>query len=195
LRLFESIAAAAGPARKAALAAVFAALVLLQPIVVVRSLPESAREAIVRLALQESLIHQDDSLRVSYARQFLDLPQDGPRFYYSSRNAIEWLNTHVPKGVRVLSDRNDLLLASVEIIGAFNSMQGKGIATYAYQNWRVAVEDVNRAYRSADIREVERVGRKYLAAFAVVSWPVPSAAYRDGNFSIVRIPAGTSGNI
>jgi hypothetical protein len=189
--LFESMTTHANLARKTAVATVFAAVVLLQPIVVVRFLPDSAKEAIVQLALTHGLLRRDDSLRASYARQFLALPQEGPLFYYSIENVVAWLNAHAPKGERVLSDRNDLLLAKVEVIGAFNSMQGKGIATSAFQQWREALDDVNRAYRSADLLDVERVGRKYHATFAVVPWSVPDAAYRDRYFSIVRIPAGT----
>jgi hypothetical protein len=189
LRLFESAVADASLARNFAASAVISALVLLQPIVVLRSLPDSTKEAILRLALEKGLILEDDSLRLSYARQFLGLPEDGPRFYYSIRNAIAWLDLHAAEDERVLSDRNDLMLAKVEVIGDLNSLQKKGVTAGVVRALRGAVEDVHRAFRLADMRELERVGRKYGATFAVVPWPVEGAAYRDRHFSIIRIPA------
>jgi hypothetical protein len=193
LRLFESAVADASPGRKIAVSAVVSVLVVLQPIVALRMLPDQAKEAIIRSALQKGLIRKGDSHRLAYARQFLALPEDGPRFYYSVQNAISWANLHIAKNERVLSDRNDLLLADVEVIGAFNSLQNKGVATRALREWRESVEDVYRAFRSADMREVERAGRKYNAVYAIVPWPVEGAAHRDRHFSIVRIPPGPSG--
>lgn len=190
-RLFESKVAGASPARKIAVSAAVSALVLLQPIVVLRSLPEQTREAVVQLAVQQGLIRRDDALRTAYARQFLALPERGPRFYYSVQGVAGWLDAHAAKGDRVVSDRNDLLLANVEVIGAFNSLQNKGAATRALRQWREAVRDVYRAFGSADLNEVERIGRKYGAAYAVVPWTVPGAVYQDRYFSVVQVPAGT----
>jgi hypothetical protein len=71
---------------------------------------------------------------------------------------------------------------------SLNSLQKKGVSTGA-RAWREAVEDVHRAFRLADMREVERIGRKYKATLAVEPWSVEGAPYRDRHFSIIRIPA------
>ena len=188
-RLLEAAVADVTATRRIVVSTVISALVLLQPIVVLRSLPDPAKQAILQSALKEGLIGEDDSLRLSYARQFLGLPEDGPRFYYSIQNAIKWLNLNTAADERVISDRNDLMLARVDVFGDLNSMQKRGAATRAAQVRREAVEDVHRAFLSADVREIERVARKYKATYAVVARSMEGAPYRDRHFSIIRIPA------
>jgi hypothetical protein len=173
------------PRRAIAVAAIL--LLVLQPIEVLPMLPTRAKEAIFAWALSIGAIRKDDSLRQQYARQLLGLENGSERFYYSARGVIEWLRMNVDRGTPVLSNLNELLLANVRAVGAFNGLLGIRVADPQRKQWAESVVEVQQAISSRDLAQVELVARKYGADLAVVPWPVSDALYRDGHYSIVKV--------
>lgn len=169
------------------LAAGVALLIVLQPLTVLRMIPESGKQRILDLALGAGLIRKSDSLRLLYARQVLGLPDEGAKFYYSARGVLRWLRENAGPNTRVISTLNELLLVDVDRVGPFNGLLNKAVAAPERKLWADSVADADQAIASGDLAEVDLVGRKYGATLAVVPWTAHGALYRDEYYSIVRI--------
>jgi hypothetical protein len=168
-------------------AVLMAIAILAQPLAVLRALPVEARELVVKAARASGVIRAGDSLRLLYARQTLGLENAGPRFYYSALGVVRWLQGHAERGAPVVTTLNEALLADVTAVGAFNGLLNKPIGDPARKRWAESVEEVSAAIASGQVEQVQAVARKYDARFAVVPWSVPGAAYRDENYSIIRV--------
>jgi len=186
-RLFDFCWSDQGRARSSAAAAAILALILLQPLNVLRAAPSYWKEGMLNLALDRALIRKDDSLRLLYAHQALRLPDQGPRFYYSALGVLAWLRDNACPHTRVISTLNELILADVETVGPFNGLLNKAVAAPERKLWADSVVEVNRAVATGNLKEVERVGQRYGAVLAVVPWSSPGAVYSDQFYSIVSL--------
>lgn len=173
--------------RRQALAAAIGLAFALQPIVVLRALPVAWREALITRLTEGGVLNPEDTLRTLYARQYLGVASEGPRFYYSARGLLEWLDRNARPGDRVLTDRNEIGLTGLPVVGAFQTVANYSVANDARRGWKEEVDAVRRALASRDIDEVRRLAKKWNATLVIVPWPEPDALYRDQYFSILRI--------
>lgn len=174
------------PQRLAVVAAI-ALLFVLQPILLLRALPVGWREALIADLTARGVLRAEDTPRMLYARQYLGLWNEGPRFYYATRGMIEWLDRNAGPGDCVMTERDDIGLAGLPVVGSFQS-----IATYTPSDarreiWLKAVTAVRAAIASHDIEEVRKVAKKWKATLVIVPWAEPGAVYQDEHFSILRI--------
>jgi hypothetical protein len=100
----------------------------LQPIVAARA-AGAWREALLARLTERGVLNPEDTLRTLYARQYLGVASEGPRFYYSARGLLEWLDRNARPGDRVLTDRNEIGLAGLPVVGAFQT-----VANYSVTN-------------------------------------------------------------
>jgi hypothetical protein len=170
-----------------ALAAAIGVAFALQPIVVLRALPVAWREALITRLTEGGVLNPEDTLRTLYARQYLGVASEGPRFYYSARGLLEWLDRNARPGDRVLTDRNEIGLAGLPVVGAFQTVANYSVTNDARHDWKEEVDAVRQALASRNIDEVRRVAKKWNATLVIVPWPEPEALYRDQYFSILRI--------
>jgi hypothetical protein len=170
-----------------ALAAAIGVAFALQPIVVLRALPVAWREALITRLTEGGVLNPEDTLRTLYARQYLGVASEGPRFYYSARGLLEWLDRNARPGDRVLTDRNEIGLTGLPVVGAFQTVANYSVTNDARRSWKEEVDAVRRALASRNIDEVRRLAKKWNATLVIVPWPEPDALYRDQYFSILRI--------
>ena len=184
-RLVAMLAGQATPWRHA-LAAAIVLVFLLQPVLVLRSLPLGWREALFERLTHSGALKDGDSLRTLYARQYLGLATEGPRFYYSAKGLLAWLATNAQPGDRVLTDRNEIGLAGVPLVGAFQNVTTMWVTNATRRTWKQEVEAVSSALASRNIDEVLRLAKTLNATLVVVPWPQPGALYQDEYFSVLR---------
>jgi hypothetical protein len=175
----------AGPRRFAAVFAIVAAFVL-QPIHFVRASPVAWREGLLGRVEASGLFAPGDTARRLYARQYLGIAREGPRFYYSTQGVVDWLRRNALPQDRVLTDRNELGLAGLPVVGAFQTVVKYTVTDPARDDWKQAVDAVRAALESRDLARVRHVARGHGATLIVVPWPEVGALYQDGYFSIVR---------
>jgi hypothetical protein len=185
-RLVAMLAGQATPWRHA-LAAAIVLVFLLQPVLVLRSLPLGWREALFERLTHSGALKDGDSLRTLYARQYLGLATEGPRFYYSAKGLLAWLATNAQPGDRVLTDRNEIGLARVPLVGAFQNVTTMSVTNATRRAWKQEVDAVSSALASRNIDEVLRVAKTLHATLVVVPWPQPGALYQDEYFSVLRV--------
>jgi hypothetical protein len=161
--------------------------VALQPVLVLRALPVRLREALFEQMNREGILSEQDTFRTLYARQYLGLANEGPRFYYSARGALEWVTRNAEPGDRLMTDHNEFRIAGIEVVGAFQNVVTTGVSDASRREWRDEVDAVAKAMASRNIDEVRRVAKTWKATLAVVPWPEPGALYQDGSFSVIRI--------
>jgi len=174
------------PWRRAVVAGIAVAFAL-QPIIVLRALPIEWREALLEHMTRTGIVHQEDSFRMLYARQYLGLASNGPRFYYSTQGLLEWLNRNARPDDRVLTDRNEIGLSGLPVVGIFQSVVRLTVTDGARHDWKEGVDAVRQAFASHDIDEVRKVAKKWNATLVIVPWPEPGALYQDQYYSILRI--------
>jgi hypothetical protein len=170
--------------------AVAAAVVLafaLQPVLVLRALPRSWREAAIERLTSAGVLREDDTLRTLYARQYLGIATEGPRFYYSAKGLLDWLDKHAGPGDRVLTDRNEVTLAGIPVVGPFQNVAMLSVAEASRRDWKEQLDEVRKALASHDIAEVRKVAKTLGATLVVVPWPEPGALYQDEYFSVLRV--------
>jgi hypothetical protein len=170
-----------------ALAAAIGVAFALQRIVVLRALPVAWREALITRLTEGGVLNPEDTLRTLYARQYLGVASEGPRFYYSARGLLEWLDRNARPGDRVLTDRNEIGLTGLPVVGAFQTVANYSVTNDARRSWKEEVDAVRRALASRNIDEVRRLAKKWNATLVIVPWAEPDALYRDQYFSILRI--------
>jgi hypothetical protein len=122
-----------------------------------------------------------------YARQLLGLGDDGPRFYYSSRSAVDWLERNAGPNDKVLTNRNEFHMSRVKAVGPFLGVLNLNVWDAQRATWAESVEAVDRALATRDLGRVMTLARSLGATYAVVDWPAEDAAYRDDYYSVVRV--------
>jgi len=163
---------------------------LAQPIIILRTLPKIVKEEILTAALRLNLIRSDDSLRLLYAKQVLGLTNGDRRFFYSARGVIEWLSANAPRGTKVITDLNEMILLNgldIQAIGPFNTVVSIGVTDLNRARWKNTVQDVSQALLKRDLKQIELIASKHGATLAVVPWDQPGALYQDKYYSIVHL--------
>jgi len=169
---------------------VAAAIVLLfawQPVMVLRTLPLGWREALLERMTTVGVLRKEDTFRMLYARQYLGLANEGPRFYYSARGLLDWLGRNTTPNDRLLTDRNEFRVAGLEVVGAFQNVITTGITDASRREWKDELDAVTTALASHDVGEVTKVAKTLDATLVIVPWPEPGALYQDENFSVLRV--------
>ena len=175
-----------GEGRRFAAAAVVLAFTL-QPILMIRSLPVPWREGLIARMAQAGVLPANDTIRLLYARQYLGLANEGPRFYYSTLGVLEWLHANAGPEDRVMTDRNEIPLAEMPVVGAFQRVMMMTVTVPARREWKNQLDVVAQALATRDLDVIFQTARELGATLVIVPWQEPSALYRDENFSILRV--------
>jgi len=173
--------------RPRAVAATVVFAFALQPVLVLRALPRSWREAAIERLTSAGVLREDDTLRTLYARQYLGLATEGPRFYYSAKRLLDWLGENAGPDDRVLTDRNEVTLAGIPVVGPFQNVAMLSVAETSRREWKRQLDEVRTALASHDVAELRRVAKELDATLVVVPWPEAGALYQDENFSVLRV--------
>jgi hypothetical protein len=171
---------------RVAAAAVVLAFVL-QPILMIRALPVSWREALIERMAQAGVLPESDTIRLLYARQYLGLANEGPRFYYSALGVLGWLDANARPDDRVMTDRNEIPLAGMPVVGAFQRVMMMSVTLPARRTWKSELDQVSKALATRDLDLVFETARELHATLVIVPWPEPAALYQDENFSVLRV--------
>ena len=185
-RLFHLARPAFGLSQRTIRILIVAAFVL-QPIVILRSLPTSWREGIIAAAVDGGIIKRTDAPRMIYARQFLGLADEGRRFYYSARDAIRWLDQNAQPNELVLTNVDAFIMLRAKTAGTFLDIVRMDVWDTRRGAWARSLDSVDALMATGDTERVVRFAKMLGASWAVVTWPVEGAAYRDSHFSIIRI--------
>lgn len=173
--------------RKRLAAAAVVLVFILQPIVMIRSLPVSWREGLIERMAQAGVLPENDTIRLLYARQYLGLANEGPRFYYSTLGVLGWLHANASPDDRVMTDRNEIPLAGLPVVGAFQRVMMMTVTVPARREWKSQLDQVAQALETRDLDTVLKAARELDATLVIVPWQEPDALYRDENFSILRV--------
>lgn len=185
-RLWVSVPAGPGPAQRLKRGAIIA-LCVIQPIIVIRLLPVSSKEALLQFAIDRQWLQPDDSVRADFARSFLAMPGDKPQLYYATTAMVAWLADHVRPTDIVLTDREEVHLTVAQPIGTSIAGYHLDAANPARIEWAAMTAEVRRALDTRDTDRVTALARRYEATYAIVPWAAGGAVYRDDCFSILRI--------
>lgn len=172
--------------KRLAAAAVVLAFAL-QPIVLIRSLPVPWREALIERMAQAGVLPESDTIRLLYARQYLGLANEGPRFYYSALGVLGWLAANATPEDRVLTDRNEIPLAGIPVVGAFQRVMMMTVTLPARREWKNELDLVAKSLATRDLDTAFQAARDLHATIVIVPWQEPAALYRDANFSLLRV--------
>jgi hypothetical protein len=161
---------------------------ILQPILLIRALPAAWREGIVQAAVRNGIVKSSDAPRMLYARQFLGLSEEGRRFFYSSRPAIQWLERNAQPTDKVLTNLNEAYSSSrLKTVGPFLGIVTMDVWNPERAVWADRLEAIDQVLLSRDTGRVKQMARAVGATYAIVDWPVNDAVYRDDHFSVLRI--------
>jgi hypothetical protein len=185
-RLYELAPEPGGLSERTTRIAILAAFAL-QPILLVRALPAQWREGLIDQAIARGALRSSDTPRMLYARQFLGLADDGRRFYYSSRPAVEWLERNAGPNDRVLTNLNELHMSRIKSVGPFLGILDFQPWDVRRATWSRSLEAIDSALAARDLGRVMTLARSLGATYAVVSWPVEDAAYSDEYYSVIRV--------
>jgi hypothetical protein len=185
LRLFGLVLEHGG--RHRALKAVAIAVATIALPLSMKSMPVSAREGILSAMGVLGVVDSGNPASVLNARAVLGIAHSTP-FYYSTEEVIRWIRGNTPRGTRILTSRDELLLLrDREVIGPRQVAQvpaRAGVELPAMSQLFVRTEE---AIRSRDTDRVERLAKAYGADFFVVPWRAEGAAYVDQYFSIIAV--------
>lgn len=185
-RLYELVPELGGVSREWIRAAIMLAFAL-QPIILVRAMPTLWRESLIDQMVARGVVKSSDTPRMLYARQFLGLADNGCRFYYSSRAAIEWLERNADSNDLVLTNLNEFHMSRVKSTGPFLEVVGLQVWDARRAKWAESIEALDRALATRDLGRIMTLARSLGATYAVVNWPVKDAAYQDDCYSVVRV--------
>lgn len=163
------------------------ALYLIQPLTLIRVLPERLRLRIYAACLEKGVIQPADDMRTCYARQQLGLDEGEDRFYYRVKDVVKWLNGHCGRGDIVLTSRNDLYVINAEIAGASASVIGVPSGSQRLQDCLRNNFDLQLFLGQRDYPEIMKMAQRIKAKFVVLPWVVPGALFRSGQLSIVAV--------
>jgi hypothetical protein len=185
-RLYERAPRLGGLSERAVRIVIVVVLVL-QPILLVRALPAQWREGLIERAVTWGALKSSDAPRMLYARQFLGLADEGPRFYYSSRAALDWLERNTGPGDVVFTNLNEFHMSRIKTVGSFLGIMGLDVWDARRATWAETLDAVDRALATRDLDQVMTLARSLGATYAVVNWRVEEVAYHDDYYSIVRV--------
>jgi hypothetical protein len=176
-----------GDWNRRAIATAIVFVFVLQPVLVLRASPVGWREALVERLTRVGVLKGGDTFRKLYVRQYLGLASEGPRFYYSVRGVLDWLERNARQGDRVLTDRNEIQLAGLPVVGVFQNIMAMRVTATSRRAWKNEVDGVAQALASRDIDSVRRAAKTWNATLVIVPWSEAGALYQDENFSVLRV--------
>jgi hypothetical protein len=185
--LFEKAIATEG--RKAIVGAALVVVAYLALPLFMKSMPGEAREYLVSVAIRTGIVDARNPGAVLNARSVLGIGggSNVGALYYSTEGLRTWLDQHCQRGTRVLTNRDDLSLLNLTLVGSRQSI----VVIPSTRDTVTRLEELSetqKALSSGKTEEVVRVAQKYLAQLAVVPWSVSDALYSDVHFSVIRIP-------
>lgn len=185
-RLFEKAIEPGG--RKAMAGAALIIIAYLGLPIFMKSMSASAREHLLSVATGIGVVNAQDPAAVRNARSALGIGGGHiSPLYYSTEKLRVWLDLNAYPWTRVLTNRDDLCLLKLTLVG---SRQSAAVAAISPKSgvWIEELSDAQKALGSGKTEEVIRVAQKHGAELAVTPWPVTGALYSDEFFSVIRIP-------
>ena len=171
-----------------AMAALIVLAIVIQPVTIIRNLPDNIKNIIIEKAFELGIINPEDSFRLLYARQYLGISdQDDRRYYYSALGVLGWLKENAQPSDLVLTDLNEIYMLNPHSIGNYNAVVDLKVQAIDRFDWMFAVKEIHTMLSRHDIKEVLKLANKYQANLAIVPWEVKGAAYSDSHYSIIRI--------
>ncbi|HEX2852168.1 MAG TPA: hypothetical protein VHO24_02940 [Opitutaceae bacterium] len=171
--------------RRAAIAAF--ALLVVQPIHLVRLLPTAVRESIYAGAQSVGWLDAYPSQRNSYAREYLRLASNQERLYYPIQPVLRWLEANTDPSDRVLTNRDDLYVLPARVVGTSNGFLNTSSASLQRIGWSAIRGRLSDAIGNRDLQAIIALGAECSARFAVVPWKVSGARFTTDNFSIICV--------
>ena len=86
-----------------------------------------------------------------------------------------------------MTDRNEIPLAGLPVVGAFQRVMMMTVTVPARREWKNQLDEVAQALATHDLDTVMKTARELDATIVIVPWQEPAALYRDENFSILRV--------
>ena len=179
--------------RKAIAGAMFIVVAYLALPAFMKSMSGSAREYLLSVATNTGIVNGQDMAAMRNARSALGIGGGGnaSSLYYSTEQLRTWLDRNARPGTRVLTNRDDLSLLNLTLVGSRQAAAVAAVTAKAV-TWVDELSDTQKALSSGRTEEVVRVAQKHRAELAVVPWPVANAVYTDQLFSVIRIsPVGS----
>jgi hypothetical protein len=184
--LFEKAIEPGG--RKAIAGAMLIVIAYLALPMFMKSMSGSAREYLLSVATSTGIVNAQDPAAERNARSALGISGDNASpLYYSTENLRKWLDRNARPQTRALTNRDDLVLSKLTLVGSRQSAV-VAASTAKAMTWLDELSDAQKALSSGKTEEVVRVAQKYRAELAVIPWRATNAVYSDQFFSVVRIP-------
>jgi hypothetical protein len=100
---------------------------------------------------------------------------------------LAWLRANAGPEDRVMTDRNELPLAEIPVVGAFQRVMLMTVTVPARRVWKDELDQVASALATRDLVTIFQTARDLHATMVIVPWQEPAALYRDQNFSLLRV--------
>ena len=136
------------------------------------------------------LVDPANASSVASARSALGIlhAHESRPFYYSTEAAVTWARDNIPRGARILTDRDEfMLLRYHEVIGARQLAAVPPRSGVELPEMAQVFFLTSQAMASRDLDAVIRLARRFGAEYAVVPWQAPGALYSDANFSVLKV--------
>jgi hypothetical protein len=134
------------------------------------------------------VVNPQSPASVANARSALGLSATAP-LYYSTQGVRAWLQANAPRGARILTDRDDMvLLRGVVIMGP---RQVGATTFYTTPEQAELFLETSRAMASRNLHRLIELGRLLGADFIVIPWRADGiAAFADNDFSVIAMRNG-----
>lgn len=151
-----------------------------------RAFSVRTREELLQCALKFGIVSRKDPASVLNAREALGISHEY-RYYYDLLPVEDWIRTHLAPNSLVLTDRDELVLSHVAIIGSRQQAVLANPQDDPLQIRQVFYE-TKAAMESRNLGTVLAVARRYGANYILVPWSIEEAAYHDDHFSVIKVP-------
>jgi hypothetical protein len=183
LVLFSRVLESGRP--RAALEAGAVAVAVLALPLLMKNVPHWAREGILSTMVALCVVDAGNESGLANARAALGIFPGSSSLYYSTQGVRAWLERNTPRQARILTDRDDLVLLRDRVI-----LGPRQVAVNVYKGGFGEASlflRTSQAMAARDIARLEEIATSHDADFIVVGWPVESAAYSDGTFSVLSL--------
>jgi hypothetical protein len=188
LRVFQQIVSEGGRGALPKAALLVAALIAMP--MAMKSLSHPVRESILLGMERLRLVDPSNASSVASARSALGIANStqGRPFYYSTEGAVRWARANIPRGARILTDRDEfVLLRHHEVIGAKQLAAVPPKSGVELPEMAQVFFMTSRAMNSRDIDGIGTLARRFGADYVVVPWEAPGALYADSNYSVLKV--------
>lgn len=151
-----------------------------------KALSPAVRESLLECAIATGAVSANNPGALQNAREALGIAHQH-RYYYDVLPTVEWIRHNVDHSSLILTDRDELLLSNISIIGSRQQAVLANPQDDPLQVRQIFFE-TKEAMDSGKLGKVFAVARHYGADYALVPWSVATAAYHDEFFSVVKVP-------